>query len=168
MPHELEVTCRSHLCLYACIPYLFLRVFSSQIHTRLSFLFFFLFFVFPLTSISPDFKRISTERLFVFLKIKGLSPKFGCKGESCRMLVPRELGNWTPCDSWTVLLGFVISWPLDPSRPVHLSFIFLVVFQEGKEMLSPAEAAVGGLWVTGVPQRATRACCACPEAGSYR
>lgn len=130
--------------------------------------FFFSFLCFPLTSISPDFKRISTERLLVSLKIKGLSPKFGCKGESCWMLVPRDLGNWKPCDSWTVLLGFVISWPLDPFWPVHLSFTFLAVFQEGKEMLSPAEAAVGGPWVTGVLQRVTHACCAGPEAGSYR
>lgn len=72
------------------------------------------------------------------------------------MLVPRDVGNWKHCDSWTVLLGFVISWPLDPFWPVHLSFIFLVLCQEGKEILSPAEAAVWGLWVTGVPQHVTQ------------
>lgn len=126
--------------------------------------FFFSFLCFPS---EIHFSRFQ-KRLFVFLKIKGLSPKFGCKGESCRMLVPRDVGNWKHCDSWMVLLGFVISWPLDPFWPGHLSFIFLALFQEGKEILSPAEAAVWGLWVTGVPQHATRVCCACPEAGSYR
>lgn len=89
MPHELGVAHRSHLCLYSRVPYLSFWVFSSQIHTRLSF--------FPA---DIHFSRMST--LCFFLKIRAF-PKFGCEGESCWPLVPSDVGNWRHCDSWPVL-----------------------------------------------------------------